>query len=124
MVIYPLAVIADVATDVCSSRARLRFAPAGDDDRCAGRLYHRGADRAEQHPGKFTVAAGADHDQLRGFGLLDEVVRGPVEYDHTAHTNIGVTFLPACKALGKGFMRFRLYDAPFQLVNAEGIAVA
>ena len=26
MVIYPLAVITDVATDVCSSRARLRFA--------------------------------------------------------------------------------------------------
>ena len=51
-------------------------APAGDDDRCAGRLYHRGADRAEQQPGEFTVAAGADHDQLGGFGLLDEVVRG------------------------------------------------
>jgi hypothetical protein len=26
MVAYPLAVIADVATDVCKSRARLRFA--------------------------------------------------------------------------------------------------
>jgi hypothetical protein len=26
MVIYPLVLIADVATDICSSRARLRFA--------------------------------------------------------------------------------------------------
>jgi hypothetical protein len=70
-------------------------AAAGDDDRCAGRLYHRGTDRTEQQPGDFTVAAGADDDQLGGFGLLDEVVRGPVEYDHAAHTNIGVAFLPA-----------------------------
>lgn len=54
------------------------------------------------------MAAGADHDQLGGFGLLDEVVRGPVEHDHTAHTNIGVTFLPPGQALGKGFMRWRL----------------
>jgi len=67
---------------------------------------------------------GADHDQLGGFGLRDEVVRGPVEHDHTAHSNIGVTFLPPGQALGKGFMRFRLDDGPLQLVNSEGIAVA
>jgi len=93
-------------------------APAGDDDRCAGRLYHRGADRAEQQAGQFAVAAGADHDQLRGFGLLDELVRGPVENDRTAHPNVGVTFLPAGQPLGKSFMRFRLDGGPLQLVNA------
>ena len=97
--------------------------PPGDDDRCAGRLYHRGADGAEQRPGEFTVTTTTDENQLGGFGLLDEVVRGPVECDHTAHTNIGVTFLPAGQAFAKGLMCFRLDVGLLQLVNAEGIAV-
>ena len=42
----------------------------GHDHRCVGGVHHRGADRAEQHPGESTAAVASHHQQLGRLGFL------------------------------------------------------
>ncbi len=66
----------------------------------------------------------ADDDQLGGLGLLEQVMRGPIENNDATHADIGVALLPARQAFGEGFMRPRFGHAPFQRTNTERVAVA
>ena len=90
---------------------------ARDDDRHTGRVHHCCADRAEQQSGEAAAAVAADHDQLGRLGLLEQVMRGPVENDDATNADIGVALLPASQAFGEGFMRPRFGHAPFQRMN-------
>jgi hypothetical protein len=84
--------------------ARVGLGPTGDDHRYPGGLDHRGADRTQQHPGEPAAAVAADDDQLRGLGLLEQLVRRAIAYDDAAHLDVRVVFLPSGKPFSQDFL--------------------
>ena len=70
-----------------ATAARVGLGPTGDDHRHPDGLDYREADRTQQHPG-VPAAVAADDDQLRGLGLLDQLMRRPIEYDDAAHLDV------------------------------------
>src|SRR5262245_15019890 len=73
---------------------------ARDDHRRSGRLNDGGAHGTQQHSRESATAVAADHNQLGGLRVLDELTCWPVTHDLTVNLDIGIALLPPRKTLG------------------------